>query len=216
MPVLWILHTATQYFVMGEDRTPFMRHKVQTGFEPWAGWRPVLGVHVAAAVAALASGGLALGLGLRKQHWVLHRWTGRGYVVAVLISATAGIPLAFTATGGAPAAAGFLVLNGVWLRTVAGTYRLARRRDLAKHRAWAVRSYAVTFANMTFHLLTTSLTGPLGGRSAAYTVAVWLCWPVNLLAAELFLRAGPGQTELELNHGGGSRPAGENLRCRCA
>ncbi|MEO1366472.1 MAG: DUF2306 domain-containing protein [Acidobacteriota bacterium] len=189
LPALWILHTATQYFVMGIDRTPFMRHKVQTGFEPWAGWRPLLGAHVTAAVVALAAGGVAFALGERRRRWTVHRWAGRGYVVAVAVSGAAGLPLALTATGGAPAAVGFLVLNGVWLRTAAGTYWLARRRDVEGHRTWAVRSYAVTFANMTLHVLTALLTGPLGSRTAAYTAAVWLCWPINLAGAELYLRS---------------------------
>ncbi|WP_409996679.1 DUF2306 domain-containing protein [Gimesia aquarii] len=138
----------------------------------------------------MATGVVAFVLGIRKQRWPLHRLAGRTYAVAVVISAVAGLPLAFTATGGASATIGFLLLNGVWLATAAATYLLARRHDIARHRAWAVRSYAVTFANMTLHLLTALLTDPLDSRAAAYIVAVWLCWPVNLCAAEVALRAG--------------------------
>ncbi len=186
--VLWILHTTTQYFVMGVDRTIFMRHKIQTGFVPWDGWRLVLSIHVAAAIVALATGAITFMLGIFKDHWSLHRLAGRTYVITVVVSGTAGLPLAFTATGGAPATAGFLVLNCVWLILVASAFVLARKRDVLRHRVWAVRSYAVTFANMTLHLVTALLTGPLDSRTAAYTVAVWLCWPLNLCIAEALLR----------------------------
>lgn len=187
MALLWTLHTATQS--LGFDRTTFMRHKVESGFEPWTGWWVVLGVHVVAATTALLTGAAAFLLGVYEVRWSWHRVVGRIYALAVTLSAAAGLPLAFTATGGSPATAGFLLLNGVWLVTVAATYMLARRRDVARHRAWALRSYAVTLANMTLHLITAALTGPLDSRTAAYTVAVWLCWPLNLCATEIAIRA---------------------------
>ncbi len=188
LAVSWVAHTSTRMFIMGVDRTTFMQEKVQLGFEPWFAWRALLLVHVASAVIAMIAGSVSLVLGVRQSRMVIHRWAGRLYVVAVVISGLAGVPLSFTATGGILAIGGFLLLNHAWLKTTLMSYRAARGRDIALHRTWVVRSYAITFANMTVHILTTALTGIFDSHATAYTVAIWIGWPINVAIAEVWRR----------------------------
>ena len=165
-----------------------MREKVSLGFEPWFAWRVLLLLHVASAVIAMLAGGVSLVLGVRQTRLVIHRWAGRIYVVAVFISGLSAVPLTFTATGGILAIGGFLLLNHAWLKTTIMSYRAARDRDIASHQKWVTWSYAIAFANMTVHILTTAMTGVFDSHSVAYTVAIWIGWPINVAIAETWRR----------------------------
>ena len=188
LALLWIGHTSTQAFVMGVDRTTFMREKVSLGFKPWFAWRALLMIHVASAVSAMIAGGVSLVLGVLQTRMVVHRLSGRIYVIAVFISGFAAVPLTFTATGGILAIGGFLLLNHAWLKTTIMSYRAARMRDIATHQKWVTWSYAITFANMSVHILTTALTGFFNNHAIAYTVAIWIGWPINVAIAEAWRR----------------------------
>lgn len=184
---LWIVHTLTQYFVRGIDRSRFWREKLAEGFEPWTGWQAVLLVHAGAACVAIAAGLFSFGFADRAS-WRLHRTSGITYMLAVLASAAAGLPLAFTATGGAASVAAFIVLNVAWVTTTLIAWRAARRREIVRHRVWIGRSFAITLANTTLHILTSSLDAAATDRGTAYVLAAWLCWPLNLAVYELARR----------------------------
>ena len=173
---------------MGVDRTTFMREKVSLGFEPWFAWRALLLLHVASAVIAMIAGGVSLVLGVYQNVTVVHRRAGRIYVVSVFVSGLAAVPLTFTATGGILAIGGFLLLNHAWLKTTIMSYRAARERDIVSHQKWVAWSYAITFANMTVHILTTAMTGIFNSHAVAYTVAIWIGWPINVAIAEVWRR----------------------------
>lgn len=166
----------------------FMREKVLLGFEPWFAWRALLLLHVASAVIAMIAGSVSLLFGVRQTRMVVHRWAGQIYVVAVFVSGFAAVPLSFTATGGILAIGGFLLLNHAWLKTTIMSYRAARKRDIASHQRWVGWSYAITFANMTVHILTTAMTEMFNSHAVAYTVAIWVGWPINVAIAEAWRR----------------------------
>lgn len=186
---LWIVHTLTQYFVRGLDRTRFWREKLGEGFEPWNGWQSVLLLHAGAACVAIAAALVSFGLADRAN-WRLHRAAGITYGTAVLVSAAAGLPLAFTATGGPASVAAFLLLNVAWMTTTLVAWRSARLRQISIHRVWVGRSFAITLANTTLHILTTSLDAAAADRITAYVVAAWACWPLNLAVYEVARQLG--------------------------
>jgi hypothetical protein len=183
----WVLHTLSGTFVVGIDRTTFMRHKVAGGFIPWPGWRVVLAIHATAAAIAVATGVAGVVLQATRR-WRWHRWAGKAYVTAVLLSAIAGLPLAVTATGGPVAAAGFLVLDLLWISTTIVGYITIRRLQLDQHRKFMYRSYALTLANTSLHVVLVPLTRLVGDRMDAYRIAIWLCFTLNLALVEIYLR----------------------------
>jgi hypothetical protein len=70
-------------------------------------------------------------------------------------------------------------------------YLSIRRRDLAAHRAWMVRSYALTLAAVTLRIyLPAAVIGGLD-MTFAYPAIAWLCWVPNHVIAEWLLRAVP-------------------------
>jgi uncharacterized membrane protein len=149
---------------------------------------PWLAVHAAAAATALLVGPLQFRSQLRARRPKLHRVLGRVYVTGCLVGGVTGLLLALGATTGLVSTAGFGSLALVWLFTTAKAWRLAVRRELAQHREWMIRSFALTFAAVTLRVyLPIAQTLPVEPEDA-YRAISFLCWVPNLLVAEVYLR----------------------------
>ena len=128
---------------------------------------------------------------LRARRPRLHRWIGRSYGTAILLSGLGGLALALGTKAGPVAATGFGLLAVLWLATTAVGVWKARARDFAAHRQWMIRSAALTFAAVTLRLELPLLIASGLEFPTAYTTVAWLCWVPNLLAAEWMLRGRP-------------------------
>jgi len=144
--------------------------------------------HFGGSALALAIGGFQVHPGLRRRFLPLHRWMGRLYVLAVAVGGSAGLYLAWHANGGVTGRLGFGFLAVFWLGTTASAYLCIRARDVAAHRRWMIRSFALTFAAVTLRLYIPA--SQIAGIpfEAAYPLIAWLAWVPNLLVAELFAR----------------------------
>ncbi|MBN9670885.1 DUF2306 domain-containing protein [Labrenzia aggregata] len=125
---------------------------------------------------------------LRAGRPALHRWMGRAYAAAILVSGLAGFQLAFHSTAGSVASAGFACLAVLWLATTAQGVIYAVRRRFALHRIWMLRSASLTFAAVTLRIYLGTALALDWDFSIAYTVIAWLCWVPNALAIEIYLR----------------------------
>ncbi|MEJ2087413.1 MAG: DUF2306 domain-containing protein [Gammaproteobacteria bacterium] len=144
--------------------------------------------HVLGSGVALLLGGFQFVARIRSARIVLHRWLGRIYLVAVLIGGIGGAVLAVRADGGLVARLGFFLLAVVWLVSGWQAYAAVRRGDIATHRLWMTRNFALTFAAVTLRVYLGIMTGPLGLDFAdAYQAVAWLCWVPNLIIAEWLL-----------------------------
>lgn len=146
--------------------------------------------HILFAPIALALLPFQLSPSLRHRYLGLHRWMGRAYGGAILVAGVAGLIIAPNAYTGAVAATGFFLLSLFWLITTAIAIWHAMNRRIAQHRAWILRSAALTFAAVTLRLYL-----PIGnltiGFEASYPLIAWACWVPNLIAMELWLRRRP-------------------------
>ena len=159
--------------------------------------RPALTVHALGASVALLTGPWQFLPGLRRRHMGLHRVLGRVYVAAVLVGWIASVPVGLHAETGAVASAGFLTLGAAWIVTTGLALERVLHRDVAAHRRWMVRSYALTAAAITLRIY---LPGALALRlpfPAAYPAIAWLCWVPNLLWAEWWLRQADHRTRAQ-------------------
>lgn len=153
-------------------------------------------LHVFAATAALLLGPLQFSTGLRARHPVLHRWCGRFYLgMGVLVGGLAGLYMALHAFGGVGARLGFACLALVWLYTGLRAFLAIRARDIAAHRRWMVRNFALAFAAVTLRLWLPAAMLSGAPFELAYAVIAWLCWLPNLLVAELVLVPGEGSRQ---------------------
>ena len=149
--------------------------------------RPWLDVHVAGAATALQIGPFQFLPRLRARHRSLHRWLGQVYLAGCLAGGVGGLIMAFGSTAGPVATVGFASLALIWLVTNVQAYRMAVARRFDDHRAWMIRSFALTFAAVTLRLYLPIL--PLFGLSFAdgYRATSFISWIPNLILAELYL-----------------------------
>ncbi len=157
--------------------------------------------HIAVAPIALALMPFQFMSRLRARRPRLHRWMGRGYVAAIIISGLAGFELAFHSTAGPAATLGFAILAVLWLWTTVRAFLFALNRQFARHRVWMLRSAALTFAAVTLRIYL-GVSMALGlDFGVAYTVIAWACWVPNALLLEAYIlrsgRRGPAEPDLD-------------------
>ncbi|CAN7370316.1 DUF2306 domain-containing protein [Phenylobacterium sp. LjRoot225] len=148
---------------------------------------PWLNLHVAGAATALLAGPGQFVGPLRRLRPQVHRWLGRTYAAGCIVGGLSGFVLAWGSTAGPIATAGFASLAVIWIATTVQAWRLALQRRFAEHRAWMIRSFALTFAAVTLRLGLAVL--PLAGMSMldAYRAMAFLSWIPNLIVVELLL-----------------------------
>jgi uncharacterized membrane protein len=150
----------------------------------------VIRIHIFASAVALALGPLQFSTRLRARWPQVHRWMGRIYLgVGVLIGGLAGLIFAPHAYGGLPGKLGFAFLAAAWLYTGARAFAAIRSGDVAAHRRWMVRNFALTFAAVTLRLYLPSSMLLRIPFDIAYPVIAWACWVPNVWVAERLLRA---------------------------
>ncbi len=144
--------------------------------------------HVFGSAIALSIGPFQFSAGLRMNHAGVHRWLGRLYLgPGILVGGLAGLYMASRAFGGTVARAGFAALAVAWLYSGVRAYLAIRTRNIASHRRWMIRNFALTFAAVTLRIyLPVSMVAGVD-FATAYPIIAWLCWVPNLLVAEYLL-----------------------------
>jgi uncharacterized membrane protein len=145
-------------------------------------------LHVAGAVVALVLGPWQFVRRLRVRYPAAHRFIGRVYLVSTLAAGVGGLLLAPKALGSPAGPLGFGTLAVLTLGTSTAAYVSIRRRQVARHRAWMTRSYALIFTGVTFRLWISGLPAVgLCSFDQAYRTGAFAAWMINLLVAELLI-----------------------------
>ncbi len=171
-------------YLIAPAAIPFWLSKANLTGEIW--WLTAFYAHI-------LGGGVALLLGwtqflprLRARRVALHRLLGKIYVAAILLfGATGGFVAALVANGGFPSALGFGSLAVLWFFSTLQAYQSILKKDIEQHKAWMIRSYALTFAAVTLRLWLPLFTA--GFRlpfEQAYLAVAWFCWVPNLIVGE--------------------------------
>lgn len=151
--------------------------------------------HIVGGGIALVLGPLQFWRGLRERRPRVHRWIGRTYLAAIGVGGIAALVIAPVNDAGLVGLFGFGGLGALWLVTGWLAYRAIRRRDVATHRAWMMRNFALTYAAVTLRiwlplLLLVQLPFIADGTdfdvvfANAYAAVPFLCWVPNLVVAE--------------------------------
>ena len=105
--------------------------------------------HTICGTVALLAGPLQFSSRLRQRYVRFHRVLGRTYVICVFIGAFTGIALA----AGRPGLPGTTMQAAAWMVCTTAAFITARNRQIAQHRQWMARSYAVTFTFVSSRVL---------------------------------------------------------------
>jgi uncharacterized membrane protein len=111
--------------------------------------RHLLIPHTLAGIFALLIGPVNFSSRIRQRHLQLHRVLGLIYVVSVFIGSFTGIALA----AGRPGLPGTSMQAAAWMVCTTAAFVAARNRQIAVHRQWMARSYAVTFTFVSSRVL---------------------------------------------------------------
>ena len=156
----------------------------------WAYRLPLI-AHVTGGVIALLAGVWQVWTGLNAQSMSVHPWTGRLYVLGVLLGSFGAFVLAWTsALFGFAWAVALVCLALAWLATTGMAWNSIRKRNLLLHKQWMIRSYIVTFAFVTFRIITDYLPYEAWwgiSRADMSNAAIWAVWVMPLLAYEVML-----------------------------
>jgi uncharacterized membrane protein len=130
---------------------------------------------------------------IRTRHLRLHRWSGRLLLPTVLAGLLPGLYFGILRPYGGPVeAVAIAAFGGLFLFAVYRGVRAIRRGQVARHREWMIRVFALAIAISTVRLaggvLDVALT-PLGVRpTAVFALSVWTGWILTLGVAELWIR----------------------------
>jgi uncharacterized membrane protein len=183
-PLPYILHPLPELAANGGE--------IAANYAPRPGWvRNAFAAHI-------VFGGLALLLSpIQLSGWVrarvprLHRLIGRVVLPSIVVAGTSGLLLAGVNVAGPVGTAGFGTLAVLWVTFALLGLRAITRRDIAAHRRWMLRTFALTYAAVTLRLWLLALIALLGEFHSAYLLVPFLCWVPNLVLVELLLRRTP-------------------------
>jgi uncharacterized membrane protein len=148
-----------------------------------------LRLHIAGGIGALLAGPWQFSQKLRLRALNLHRWLGRFYLLEVGLGSVAGFVMACVSNEGLPTHLGFGILAVIWFLTGWQAYRKVRRGDIAAHRQWMVRNFALTLAAVTLRIQLPLMLGPLHWSfHVSFIIVSWSCWVPNAFIAEWMLR----------------------------
>lgn len=130
---------------------------------------------------------------IRNRHLRFHRWSGRVLLVAALATGLNGLYFGVLMPFAGPAEAVAIGLfGGLFLLAMTRGFLAIRKRDVALHREWMIRTFAIAIAISTVRVFGAAFDialAPMGvGPQAIFVLAVWAGWIVTVGAAELWIR----------------------------
>ncbi len=152
-------------------------------------WKTSFFIHVFSSIFALLAGFSQFSTNLLRTKPLLHRRLGYAYVINILcITGPAGLVMSFYANGGFYSRVAFVLLSVLWMLFTAIALYKAIKKDFVAHKAFMVRSYALTLSALSLRfwkVLFAAFTsiGPMD----RYRIIAWLGWCLNLLIAELII-----------------------------
>jgi len=178
----------TWQYIPFQNDVAFLQIK-QTEISQIPFYYPVFYVHVYSAIFVLLAGFLQLSSTILKRYPVLHRNMGRFYVLVVLfLSAPSGLFIGFFANGGFFSKISFVTLSILWFYFTLKGFTVIKNKNITAHRAFMLRSFALTFSAVTLRLWKVILVylfhpAPMD----VYQIIAWLGWVPNLLIIEYYL-----------------------------
>lgn len=144
----------------------------------------LISMHVVCAGIALLIAPLQLVIYRRNR--MLHRYLGRVYFLAVMAGSVGGYYMAWYAFGGFISTLGLAVLSTLWWSFTLLAVIYARAGNIAAHRRWMLRSFALTYAAVTLRLMSPVLSIFLDQLTQSQVV-YWASWTLNLALMQIWI-----------------------------
>lgn len=158
-------------------------------------------LHIVPGLVYLVGATFQLSARFRRRHLPLHRRMGRALIACGVFSVGMALFIGIRHPFGGWTEGAATVVFGLWFLTcLAVAYAAVRRRELAKHRRWMIRAFAVGIGIATIRVWTGlfiavhhAMTSepPDGPVADTFGLAFWLGFAVNVAVGEWWLRRDP-------------------------
>ena len=187
---LWFFHLMvliTWQYVPIDFSAAFLRLKTDEIIWPHYQW--AFFSHVYTSIFVLALGAPQFIKSIRDKYPRWHRVTGILYILLIIfVAAPTGLIMGYYANGGPWSQLSFCLQAILWWWFTWRAWRLALTRDWNGHRAFMLRSFALTLSAVSLRawkwLIVALLAPP---PMDTYRVVAWLGWLGNLLLVEAWL-----------------------------
>lgn len=157
------------------------------GFLRWPG---LTLLHTIAGLIFMVLGPLQFVAKVRSRHITLHRWCGRIYAAAALVIGVTALVMGLViGFGGQAETTAVTVFSVLFLGCLSRALFHIRRREVAAHREWMIRAFALGLSVATMRPVMALFIG-FSELSFAQIlgIAFWLAFSLHLVLAELWIR----------------------------
>ena len=181
-----MLRMALDYAAFRDD-VDFLKFKQAYVGYWW--WKTAFYVHVFSAIAALLAGFTQFSDHILRHHRYWHRLFGRIYAYDILlINFPTGMALAVCANGLLPGRIAFVLLDCLWFNFTLIAVLAVRNGEIARHRKFMIRSYALTWSAITLRTWKLILSHSFQMDPIhLYMIEAWIGFVPNLLVAEWWI-----------------------------
>lgn len=147
--------------------------------------RELLWLHLAGGAIGMLLGPIQFITRLRGTYPRFHRWTGRTYLLAMLVACAGAAGLIATSPASLGIRVAFSATGLAWLFTALMGFAAIRKKQPLVHRRWMVRAYVVTLAPIAFRMaILIPGVMQLASPEVMIPTLLWLSWAAPLLAYE--------------------------------
>lgn len=150
-------------------------------------------IHIVPGLFFMVLGPLQFSSSLRARHLRWHRYSGRVFVACGLVIGVTALVMSFAipAIGGVNQAAATTLFSLLFLFALGKAFWHIRRREIALHREWMIRAFAIGLAVATIRPIIGIFfaTSPLTGLTPRefFGTAFWIGFVLHLIAAEAWI-----------------------------
>ena len=128
-----------------------------------------------------------------SRHIQFHRWSGRVLIVTTFVVVLTALYFGVLAPYGGPyEVIATILFGGFCLAAVCRAFLAIRRRQVARHREWMIRAFAIAIGISTIRIVGgvfDMVLTPAGYHpQEIFVLSFWTGWLITLGAAELWIR----------------------------
>ena len=156
-------------------------------------------IHIVPGLLFMILGPLQFSSTIRARHLRWHRFSGRVFVICGLVIGISALVMSFgmPAIGGANQVAATTLFGTFFLIALCKAFWHVRRHEIALHREWMIRAFAVGLAVATIRPIIGLFfaTSRLSGLTPHefFGIAFWIGFVLQLIAAEAWIQTTPAR-----------------------
>jgi len=157
-------------------------------------------IHVVPGLLFMILGSFQFSESIRARHLQWHHWNGRIFLATGFIIGISALLMSFTvqSIGGVNQAAATILFGFFFLLALSKAFWHIRRREVALHRQWMIRAFAIGLAVATIRPIIGIFfaTSRFSGLTPAqfFGTAFWIGFVLHLIAAEAWIHTTLPQT----------------------